>query len=332
VLTIVIITAFAAIAAHTWNRTPVSARVDRDVLIAVDDAGRETWRKAFPYALQESIHTEIAAKYTWVGDLDGDGHNEVLFAPHPAAGGTESTPLICYDERGRERWRYQNSRRVRTAAEAFAPTYSVAQFLAVPLGKGKAKAVLIATTHAVYYPSQVALLSRDGRILREYWHSGHLNHIQAADLNGDGRTEYYLGGINNGRHAATVVVLDEDHFAGASDETQTPRHQLLDFSHGVERARILVPGTCLNKRFDPYNPIATFSVGNGEIVVQTAEVIGPGAGVFHHISPDFRLLRTVISDSYSIEYRRAVLAHQVADSSCSPDDVPDIEILRDSSD
>ena len=48
VLTIVIITAFAAIAAHTWNRTPVSARVDRDVLIAVDDTGRETWRKAFP--------------------------------------------------------------------------------------------------------------------------------------------------------------------------------------------------------------------------------------------------------------------------------------------
>ena len=38
------------------------------------------------------------------------------------------------------------------------PTYSVARFLAVPLGKGKAKAVLIATTHAVYYPSQVALL------------------------------------------------------------------------------------------------------------------------------------------------------------------------------
>ena len=62
------------------------------------------------------------------------------------------------------------------------------------------------------------------------------------------------------------------------------------------------------------------------------KVIGPGAGIFHHISPDFRLLRTVISDSYSIEYRRAVLAHQVADSSCSPDDVPDIEILRDSSD
>ena len=72
----------------------MSARVDRDVLIAVDDTGRETWRKAFPYALAESTHPEIAAIHTWVGDLDGDGHNEVLFAPHAATGEPESTPLI----------------------------------------------------------------------------------------------------------------------------------------------------------------------------------------------------------------------------------------------
>jgi hypothetical protein len=73
-LAVVLLTALAAIATHTWNRTPLSARVDRDVLIAVDDTGRETWRKAFPYALAESTHPEIAAIHTWVGDLDGDGH------------------------------------------------------------------------------------------------------------------------------------------------------------------------------------------------------------------------------------------------------------------
>ena len=66
-----------------------------------------------------------------------------------------------------------------------------------------------------------------GELLHEYWHSGHLNHLQAADLDGNGRTEFVLAGINNARHAATLVVLDEDHFAGASQEPETPDHQLL---------------------------------------------------------------------------------------------------------
>ena len=52
---------------------------------------------------------------------------------------------------------------------------------------------LAATTHDLYYPSQVVLLAPDGRLLHEYWHSGHLNHLQAADLDGNGRIEFVLG-------------------------------------------------------------------------------------------------------------------------------------------
>ena len=179
--------------------------------------------------------------------------------------------------------------------------------------------VLVATTHYLYYPSQVVLLAPDGRVLREYWHSGHLNHLQAADLDNDGRTEFYLAGINNAWHAATLVVLDQDHFAGASQEPEAPDHQLLGFPPGAERSRIIFPRSCLNTTFDPYNPVATLSVNYGEIVVQTMELIGPGAGIFHHLSPDFRQHRAVISDSYLVEYQRAKAAGQLS-ASCTPDE------------
>jgi hypothetical protein len=318
---------FAYLTAHYWPREPSSCRIEHDTLIVVDAQGRECWRKTFPYALMEANFPELASLDTWIGDLDGDGRNELLFAPHPLTAAQESTPLICYDSRGSERWRFDNRRRVRTSIEEFAPVFGLARFLVTPRGRGLSNVVLVATAHVLYYPSQVVVLAPDGRILHEYWHSGHLNHLQAADLDGKGRTEFVLAGINNARHAATLVILDEDHFAGASQEPDTPDHQLLDFPPGSERNRIIFPRSCLNTTFDPYNPVATLSVNYGEIVLQTMELIGPGAGIFHHLSYDLRKHRVVISDSYRVEYQRAKSAGQLS-ASCTPDSLPDLRLLR----
>ena len=165
------------------------------------------------------------------------------------------------------------------------------------------------------------------RLKREYWHSGHLNHLPGFCPRGQRRTEFVLAGINNARHAASLVILDEDHFAGASQEPETPDYQLLGFPPGSERSRIVFPRSCLNTTFNPYNPVATLNVNYGEIVVQTMELIGPGAGIFHHLSYDFRQHRVVFSDSYRVEYQRAKAAGQLS-ASCVPDNLPDLRMLR----
>ena len=64
----------------------------------------------------------------------------------------------------------------------------------------------------------------------------------------------------------------------------------------------------------------------GEIVVQTMELIGQGAGIFHHLSPDLRQHRVVISDSYHVAYRRAKSAGQL-DTSCSLEPIAELRIL-----
>jgi hypothetical protein len=321
-----VIVALALLTVHYWPRQPVSYRVERDTFIALDAQGRECWRKMFPYPLLEANSTEISSRYTWIGDLHGDGRNEVLFAPHPIVSQQESTPLICYNHRGVERWRFVNRRRVRTRAEDFAPIFGLAGFLVAPRGRGLGNVVLVATTHYLYYPSEVALLEPDGRLQGAYWHSGHLNFLRAADLDNDGKTEFYLAGISNAWHAATLVVLDLDHFVGASLEPQAPDYQLLGFTPPGERSRVIFPRSCLNTTFDPYNPVMTLNVSYGEIVVQTMELIGPGAGIFHHLSPDLRRHRAVLSDSYQVEYRRARSAGQL-DPSCGLDDIAELRIL-----
>jgi hypothetical protein len=318
--------ALALLAVHYWPHKPVSYRFDRDTFIALDAQGRECWRKVFPYTLLEANSPELSSRYTWIGDLDGDGRNEVLFAPHSVASQQESTPLICYDDRGVERWRFVNRRHVRTSTGDFAPIFALARFLVTPRGRGLPNVVLVATTHYLYYPSEVALLAPDGRVLGAYWHSGHLSYLQAADLDNDGNTEFYLAGISNAWHAATLVVLDQDSFVGASQEPQAPDYQLLGFAPPAERSRIIFPRSCLNTTFDPYNPVMTLNVSYGEIVVQTMELIGQGAGIFHHLSPDFRQHRVVISDSYRVEYQRAKTAGQLSPS-CGVEEIADVRIL-----
>ena len=318
--------ALALLTVHYWPRKPVSYRIERDTFIALDAQARECWRKVFPYPLLEANSPEISSRYTWIGDLDGDGHNEVLFAPHPITSQQESTPLICYDYRGVERWRFDNRRRVRTKIEDFAPIFGLAGFLVTPRGRGLANVVLVATTHYLYYPSQVALLAPDGRLIGAYWHSGHLNFLQANDLDNDGKPEFYLAGISNAWHAATLVVLDQDRFVGASQEPQAPDYQLLGFPPPAERSRIIFPRSCLNTTFDPYNPVFSLNVSYGEIVLQTMELIGHGAGIFHHLSPDLRQHRVVISDSYRVEYQRAKAAGQLSPS-CGLEEIADLRIL-----
>jgi hypothetical protein len=215
---------------------------------------------------------------------------------------------------------------VRTRAEDFAPIFGLAGFLVTPRGRGLANVVLVATTHYLYYPSQIVLLEPNGRLMGAYWHSGHLNFLQAADLDDDGKTEFYLAGISNAWHAATLVVLNQDGFVGASQEPQAPDYQLMEFPPPAERTRTIFPRSCLNTTFDPYNPVMTLNVNYGEIVVQTMELIGHGAGIFHHFSPDLRQHHVVISDSYRIEYQRAKSAGQL-DPSCSLEQIADLRIL-----
>jgi hypothetical protein len=314
----VLLPLLVAIALQFRPGPPVSFRLERDTLIILDGRGRECWRKVFPYTLIEAQSPEMASRFLWIGDLDGDGHKEILFAPHPLENTKrESTPLICYSDRGVERWRYANQRRVHTSEEQFDPVYGVARYLVASLGRGQPNAIVVSSTHTIYYPCQVVLLTAQGQVFREYWHSGHLNYVQSADLDGDGKTEFYLAGINNARHAATVVILDRDHFSGAGREPQAPNYQLLGFGDGVDLTRIILPRSCLNTSSNPYNPVATFGVGPDEIVVQTAELIGPGAGIFHHLSLDLQHYRAILSDSYKIEHQRAVREGRL--QNCPPD-------------
>lgn len=276
---------------------PFSARIEHHALVVLDARGRELWRKGFAWLDDPGATTD---RVVWLGDLQGNGQTEVLFAPPLHA--DEGTYLMCYSQDGRELWRFTPGRPVTTAAETFAPRFRVGSFLVGRLGRDRALHIAVSSRHYRYYPDQVALLSTDGRALREYWHPGHLNDLLALDLAHNGTNQLILGGINNARRQATLVVLDPDHFGGAAIE-ENPSYQFQGFAPGVETARLLFPRSCMNNRFDSYNSVEEVGHDSSGLVVAVNEASHPlDPQVDFHLDAGLRLVHLDISDRYREEH------------------------------
>ena len=219
---------------------PASFRVQGDAFIVRDARGRELWRKPASDRLRWRA-PERGLEMAWIGDVCGDSKKEVLLV---ATGSTEPMPvrLYCFTSSGAELWRFEPRRQVRTRDEVFGPPYTVRAFSVIP---GEPRRIAVVSHHYLYFPSQVAILDGEGKVLSEYWHSGHIGAVVLADLDGDGESELYLGGTSNARNAATLLVFDPDRVSGASAES--PPYQLLGFGPGTETARIFFPRTCVNR-------------------------------------------------------------------------------------
>lgn len=230
-------------------------------LIVTDAQGRELWRKTFEdgFRAGERPERKLAAKGAWFGDLDGDGRVELLYIHNPAERDRTGNTVYCFSDRGDVKWRFEPGRAVRTAHETFSPPF-IAEALATIGGDGKQKAVVVTSHHVTFHPNQVALLSSSGKLLGEYWHSGHLPHLEIVDLDSDGTPEILLGGVSTGYRSATLVALDPAAVRGASAETETPEDQIVGFAPAAEKARLLFPRTCINQVLDRYNAVGWLTV------------------------------------------------------------------------
>jgi hypothetical protein len=287
---------------------PATLRIQENVLVASDGHGHELWRRAFSQSLASA---DRGGEEAWIGDL-GDGRQSVVFAEYPANAGVP-TVLHCFDEEGRERWRFVPGRTVRTAdGTVFAQPYRFHRFVVGRLGHAQQVGIVVTSYHFLSYPNQVVLLSGDGRVLREYWHSGHLSQIALANLNGT--TKIYLGGVSNARKRATLVVLDPDHFGGASAEPSG--FQLQGLGRGREDARVFFPATCMTRAVEGYNVVAHLWQRPGTLTADvhervTLEFAGAQAAIAYDLSPGLAVQDVALSDTFVSQHAVFYQNHQL---------------------
>ncbi len=282
---------------------PSDYRLEGRTLIVLDAHGRERWRYALDgEALQSWKQHPYWVSPPWFGDLDGDGSVEFLFPHNRTNGQTLSDQLLCFSEDGKLRWSFSNKRNVRTRDEVFAPPFRSEGLRVVRLGPGKGLAVAVTSYHSLYYPFQVALLSPQGQLIREYWHSGHLLVMLTVEAPGGGRDLLYLGGVSNAASRAAVVILDPLDLSGASRE-ENPTYQLLDFEPPRELARIILPRTRATEDASRFNMVSMMRQQGTDVAVATNEdtaCFGTCPTVLFHFSPGLKLTNAVLGDNYYV--------------------------------
>jgi len=275
---------------------PRSGRLDGNVLKIMDGDGKELWSKTFPQGFGTELYYEKNnGTRIWFADLEGKGHTSVLFSYLPAPDSLpHSSTLICYSDRGKEKWRWSPGRK---SPEGSAPaayrTFSVGVQKATK--KEHLRIIVLSDLDPWWSgPSQIAVLDSNGKTLSEYWHSGGLRDMALADLDGDGRNEIIATGNAHGYDAqATLVVLDPDRVSGASKEAQPDPY--LSEIHGLgiaqERLRLLFPRSDLNQASFRFNLATDPIVEQGKLWLTVLECLAPvGCPVRYEFDKDLHLI------------------------------------------
>lgn len=277
---------------------PRVGRLEGSSLVILDGKGRELWKKFFPegfgpdYYYNEKL-SWIGGPHVWFADLEGKGHTSVLFSYSPRTTGFEahSSTLICYSDRGREKWRWSPGRDLPelNGSPATYVTHSVGILKAT---KTRPLRIVVASQQVPWWPTQIALLDADGKTISEYWHSGGVLSMTVADMYGDGKEEIIAAGIANGYdHQATLVVLEPDRIFGASREVRA-EFQIHGMGDAQERLRLLFPRSDLNRALYQYNQALDPTVEHGVLRVKVAECINAltGCQIWYEFNKNFDLI------------------------------------------
>ena len=271
---------------------PKFGRLDGAALAICNAEGKELWRKTFPEGFgPDWFYAQGITTRTWFGDLEGKGHTSVLFVYSPASGpqSPHSSTVICYSDHGKEKWRWTPGRELPELAGSPATYMTFALGVLKPTEKRPPRIVVLSQL-IPWWPSQIALVDASGKTISEYWHSGGLNSMVLADLDGDGREEIIATGVSQYDHQATLVVLDSDRVFGASTEVR-PGFQIHGMGVAQERLRLFFPRSDLNKALFQFNQAIEPTVNHGVTRLTVRECIAPpGCQIWYEFDKNFRLI------------------------------------------
>jgi len=234
---------------------PAGFRTAGNDLVILDAHGRDMWRHSFPRALDHEAYTDNDHGDGMVRffDINGDGHAEVLVNYQPVDWQTGGTSLYCFSRTGKLLWQFVPGRPLRDRSQYLEPFYFARETIFLPSANPALGRIVTTGIHARSHPSEVAILDPSGHVTGEYWHSGHIPHVAAADIDGDGVPEILVAGVADGYNQATLVALDSRHVAGASTQPEGDHRQIQGLPTGSEKVVILFPKTCVTKRMAEHN-------------------------------------------------------------------------------
>ncbi len=233
---LVLLAAAAYIVIPSLDRNPADFRIDGSRLIVCNKHGRRLWlfdtglarlrgeeyyRERFPAKKRISVegHDFTGFPFIIFLDRDGDGRNEVLFAPQ-AADDMNVGILCLFDDRGSLIWRFDCGKDVIVGGRRYPPGF-VINILEARDVVGDDRPEIVVGSHAfMEAPAQLVVLDFEKRVLGEYWNFGQLADYEVVDTDRDGRKEIVVVGTNNEYDEGVLFVLDPKDMKGTSPQSE----------------------------------------------------------------------------------------------------------------
>jgi hypothetical protein len=287
---------------------PADFHIEGSFFVALDKKGREIWRKDMGVEdlLPERYYRDgFQLKNTFASsplpilimkDIDADGDTEVLFALKRRPGSQGEGTLFCFGRHGEKRWTYTCDRELSSPTKVFAPDYRIKGIYCHDIdGDGRLETFVL-SIQAPDWPCQLAALNASGKRIGEFWNAGHLNDLIFQDLDGDGREEMVVSGVNNEYKGGCLIVFDPRRISGGSPQSG-------DFVLGG-----IAPGSMLYYVTTPYTDVslakreAVDYISNLGITKNGWIEAITGIGVFYDFDFDLRCVQVYCGHNFQMDY------------------------------
>jgi hypothetical protein len=160
---------------------------------------------------------------------------------------------------------------------------------------------LVLSDNLLDFPTQLVILSPDRVVLGEYWQSGRITDLILSDLDGDGRQDLLIGGVDEERKKAFIAVFDPRNLGGASPNSG--HYKCSSLMAGTERAYVLLPWTDIDPGNDRHTVLSRIEIlNNGRIRATTAV-----SRLQYELDPrTLACLEATFSNAFEVQHREAV--------------------------
>jgi hypothetical protein len=264
---------------------PADFRIDGPELVIVARSGKELWRydtkienlcdeaafrKHYQVRKIDANGINIDLPRLMIRDINGDRKPEVLFSPR-ANDGRGVSDLLCFDDRGKLRWRLKPGREMWCGSRLYSDEYFVRGFDAVDIDDDGSLEIVMISQQPPNWLTQLAVLDANGRLRGEFWNSGNLSDFASADLNGDGKSELLAVGLNNEYAKGCLIVLDPRNISGGSPQMKN-EFTCHDMKAGTEKYYLLFPRTDVDLATYPMEALTQLCAERPRILSLTADV------------------------------------------------------------
>ncbi len=271
VAAVVLIAFFAVQHARPMRRI----RIEGSTLVVLDDRDQPLWSHDFPDGWDDPKSYEGSfGRQQWAIVQLTRQAPYLLFVQHPKDQITKGTDLLCFDTSGHLKWRFKPGREVSYGNMILEPPYFIGDIQTLADGR-----IILTANHYFHAPDQIAVLDNKGRLLSEYWHSGHLYALAHGYIQSPNVEDVLVGGLDNGLDEAELVVLSGKDVTGIGAQYgPEKRLRVAGLGPAHEKVAILFPRTSLVKPGD-HNQVRQIWITKDRVDVMVMEGTAASAPV-----------------------------------------------------